>query len=250
MWWDRLAAGWAAMTYPAMTHTPMTHTAMTHTAMTHEDPADPGPRRPDHGEHRRGRGRHPHRSRRGPGFGFGPGLGFGPGFGPGSGPGTGFGWGRRGGRAARGDVRTAVLALLADQPRHGYEIIQEISARSAGRWRPSPGSVYPTIAQLEDEGLVRTEQTEGRRMVHLTEEGRRYCTEHADELAAVFTTVADASDDILLALRDITGQVATAAAQVAQAGTERQIQLANEALADTRRQLYRILAEDDEAPSS
>jgi DNA-binding PadR family transcriptional regulator len=95
---------------------------------------------------------------------------------------------------------------------------------------------------------VRTEQTEGRRMVHLTEQGRRYSEEHADEIGAVFTTVAEASDDALVALRDITGQVATAAAQVAQAGNDRQIALANEALADTRRRLYRILAEDEEPP--
>lgn len=226
MWWDRLAAGWASM--------------------AQDDPPDQGPHHPEHGGHRRGRGRGPRRGWRGPGFGPGMTQGFGPGFGPGAG----FGWGRRGGRAARGDVRTAVLALLAERPRHGYELIQEISARSEGRWRPSPGSVYPTIAQLEDEGLVRSEQTEGRRMAYLTEEGRRYADEHADELAAVFSTVGDGSDDALLALRDITGQVATAAAQVAQAGDERQIALANEVLTDTRRRLYRILADDEDPTRS
>ena len=82
---------------------------------------------------------------------FGPGFGPGPrGFGPFPGP-----RGRRGGRrTSRGDIRLAVLALVAEQPRHGYEIIQEIAERSGGSWKPSPGSVYPTIQQLEDEGLV------------------------------------------------------------------------------------------------
>jgi DNA-binding PadR family transcriptional regulator len=134
--------------------------------------------------------------------------------------------------------------VLTEQPRHGYEIIQEITARSEGRWRPSPGSVYPTIAQLEDEGLVRTEQTEGRRMVHLTEQGRRYAEEHVTQFAAVFEAAGDPADDALLGLADVAGQVATATAQVAQAGSDRQIVQARELLAETRRRLYRILAED------
>lgn len=228
MWWERLVAGWAAM--------------------AEEAAPEPGRRRPEHGDHHHhGRARGPRRSWRGPGFG----PGFGPASGFGAGPG--FGRGRRRSRAARGDVRIAVLALLAERPRHGYELIQEIGERSAGRWRPSPGSVYPTIAQLEDEGLARTEQTEGRRMVHLTDEGRGYCEEHAEDLAAAFTTATDAdadADDPLVALRDVTGQVATAAAQVAQAGTEQQVALAREVLADTRRRLYRILAEDEGSAQS
>lgn len=142
-------------------------------------------------------------------------------------------------------MRTAVLALLAECPRHGYEIIREITTRSAGEWRPSPGSVYPTIAQLDGEGLVRTEQADGRRVVHLTEQGRRYAEEHAEQFAAVFEDVGDpAADSSLPGLRDVAGQVGIAVAQVGQAGTDRQIALACEVLAETRRRLYRILAED------
>lgn len=155
--------------------------------------------------------------------------------------------GRRGGsRAARGDVRLAVLALLAEQPRHGYEIIQEIVERSSGVWRPSPGSVYPTLAQLEDEGLVRTEHEEGRRVMHLTEQGVRYTDEHAAELAAVFDAVTGSVDDDLVELGQVGQQVAAAVAQVAQAGTKAQLDAAAAVLVETRRRLYRILAEDDQ----
>jgi hypothetical protein len=75
-------------------------------------------------------------------------------------------------RAQRGDVRTAVLLVLADEPMHGYQIMQAMSDRTGGAWRPSPGAVYPTIAQLEDEGLVTTQEEGGRRLVTLTSEGR------------------------------------------------------------------------------
>src|SRR3954466_13073051 len=85
--------------------------------------------------------------------------------------GPGFG---RGSRARRGDVRAALLVLLADEPRNGYGLMQEIEARSEGAWRPSPGSVYPALQQLEDEGLVRAEESGGRRLFTLTDEGRAY----------------------------------------------------------------------------
>ena len=88
-----------------------------------------------------------------------------------------------------------MLALLAEQPLHGYQIIQEIAERTGGVWRPSPGSVYPTLAQLEDEGLVRTEQSDGRRVMHLTEEGTRYVTERREELDRVWDTVGGNEDD-------------------------------------------------------
>ena len=81
--------------------------------------------------------------------------------------------GRGGGRARRGDVRTALLTLLAEEPRNGYQLMQEIERRSEGVWRPSPGSVYPALQQLEDEGLVRAEETDGRKLFHLTDEGRK-----------------------------------------------------------------------------
>ena len=101
----------------------------------------------------------------GPGFGhgFGPG-GFGPGFGPG---GFGPGFGPRG-RSRRGHVRQSILALLADQPRNGYQIMQALAERTQGMWRPSPGAVYPALSQLEDEGLIESFDNEGQKAFRLT----------------------------------------------------------------------------------
>src|SRR6188508_961258 len=98
---------------------------------------------------------------------------------------------QRGPRARRGDVRAAILDVVStaqwnEEPVNGYQVIQQISERSKGAWRASPGSVYPTIQQLEDEGLVETDDTRGRRSLRLTPEGSTYCAEHADELAAVW----------------------------------------------------------------
>src|SRR6478609_7972367 len=90
--------------------------------------------------------------------------------------------GRSRGRAQRGDVRTAIMLVLADQPMHGYQIMQAMSERTGGAWRPSPGAVYPTIAQLEDEGLVTTKEEGGRRLVTLTDEGRAYVAERTERL--------------------------------------------------------------------
>jgi DNA-binding PadR family transcriptional regulator len=186
-----------------------------------------------HGHHRGGG-----RRRRGGGDEFGgPGFG-GPGFGGRGGP---FG---RGPRAGRGDVRAGVLALLAEQPRHGYEIITELAERSGGVWRPSPGSIYPTLKTLLHEGLVTVEKTEGRRVFSLTDEGRAYVEAHADELAAPWDAVGSDVDDAAVQLRDLTQQVGAAVVQVAQAGTPEQIAAAAELLGQTRRSLYRILAED------
>lgn len=186
-----------------------------------------------------GRGGHRHRGRRHP---FGP--GFGPPFGPGGMRGFPGPRGRRGRRTSRGDIRAAVLALVAEQPRHGYEIIQEIAERSGGAWRPSPGSVYPTLSQLEDEGLVRVEQSEGRRVVHLTEEGTRYVEEHRAELDAVWVSVGqEADDEATVELWEQLGQLHAAAAQVMSAGSPEQIATATTAIADARKTIYRLLAE-------
>ncbi|GAA4885652.1 PadR family transcriptional regulator [Actinomycetospora straminea] len=171
------------------------------------------------------------------GFGFGGFGGPGP-FGPG-----GHGGGPRGGhrgRRARGDVRTAVLALLAEEPMHGYQIIQEIGERSGGSWRPSPGSVYPTVAQLADEGLVRTEKAEGRSVIHLTDAGRAHVDEHREELDAVWSTAA--AEDGFGALREAGRGLFGAVAQVAQVGRDEQVAEAVRLLDDTRRRLYLLLA--------
>src|SRR5947209_234888 len=100
------------------------------------------------------------------------------------GPFGGGGWGphRRGpGRARRGDVRLALLRLLAEEPRNGYQLIQAIEERSEGMWRPSPGSVYPTLSQLEDEGLIRSVETEASRRFEITEAGREHLESRAGE---------------------------------------------------------------------
>ena len=127
---------------------------------------------------------------------WGPGGPRGRRGGPGGRGGHGHGPGGRGrGRRSRGDVRLAILALLREESKHGYQIIQEISERSGGSWKPSPGSVYPTVSQLADEGLVHTEKESGRTVVHLTEEGRRFTEEHAAELDAVWSQVEAGADD-------------------------------------------------------
>ena len=157
-------------------------------------------------------------------------------------------FGGRGPRVRRGDVRAAILDLLAEgQPWNGYQIIQEIGARTQGVWRPSAGSVYPALQQLEDEALIRTEAGEDRRRMYtLTEEGRAYVEEHADELKASWDAVTGSVNDTEVQLRHTIHQVMVAVSQVAQAGSAAQVQQAGKILADTRRALYRILATDGE----
>jgi DNA-binding PadR family transcriptional regulator len=199
-----------------------------------------------------GRGRGRARVRRGPG---GPGrrsAPFGPpGFGPMAfrfGPWMGEGRGRRGPRVRRGDVRAAALALLAEEPRNGYQLIQEIAERSDGVWQPSPGSMYPALQQLEDEGLIQAETPEGgRKRYTLTAEGRDYVTTHADEVRAPWDDVASSVGTDAIELRRLIAAVAAAAVQVSQVGTAAQVTQAQQTLTDTRRKLYAILAADDDA---
>jgi DNA-binding PadR family transcriptional regulator len=198
---------------------------------------------------------------RGRGFGpeFGPGGG-GPG-GPGSGgPGPGdflfwrnalphFG-GRGGGhgrrpKARRGDVRTAALLLLAEEPRNGYGIMQAIEERSGGMWRPSPGAVYPALQQLEDEGLIRAEEADGRRVYHLTDAGRAYVAERP-EGPAPWDTFSDTFTEQVRETATLVRDVAMAFSQVVHAGSEAQVAEAGRVLTETRRSLYRILADGGE----
>jgi len=177
--------------------------------------------------------------------GFPGGSGFARGFAD-FGPWAGGPGSRRGPRVRRGNVRAAAIALLAEEPMNGYQIIQEISERSGGVWRPSPGSIYPALQQMEDEGLIRAETGEGgRRAYVLTEEGRTYAAAHQDELRAPWDVVAGSVGSDARELRRLFGQVLTAAVQVAQAGSPAQIEQAHRILADTRRKLYGILAADD-----
>ncbi|HEX4805733.1 MAG TPA: PadR family transcriptional regulator [Conexibacter sp.] len=189
-----------------------------------------------HGPHGPGGGR--------PGGPWGWGWGWGPMMGPG-----GSGGFRRGRKARRGDVRTAALLLLAEEPRNGYQIMQEIEERSGGAWRPSAGSVYPALQLLEDEGLVRSEEADGRKLLHLTDAGRRLVAERgADQPAPWEELAGDVSDDAR-AIMEVVKEVVIAVTQVLQVGDEAQRAEARRLLVGVRRDLYRLLAErgEDEA---
>lgn len=162
----------------------------------------------------------------------------------------------RGPRVRRGDVRAAILDVLraadeAGEPINGYQIIQQIGDRSDGAWRPSPGSVYPTVQQLQDEGLVEYDDERGRRTLRLTEHGRAWCAEHAEELEAVWAPFErDRREEARGEFADLKpeiGQVMSAIWQIATVGSERQQRAAIEILVDARRRLYGVLAEGDDA---
>lgn len=163
--------------------------------------------------------------------------------------------GRRGPKARRGDVRAAILDVLAREEMNGYQLIQQISERTDGAWKPSPGSVYPTVQQLEDEGLVEGREVEGRRLLRLTDDGRSYVEEHADEMAATWRPFEEASSQQRTATDDmgdlmpVTTQVMSAMWQIMTTGTSQQRAEATEILGETRRKLYGLLAEGDSKSS-
>jgi DNA-binding PadR family transcriptional regulator len=162
------------------------------------------------------------------------------------GPFGGPGWGphRRGpGRARRGDVRLALLRLLAEEPRNGYQLMQAIEERSEGAWRPSPGSVYPTLAQLEDEGLIRSFESEGARRFEITDAGREHLDGRVDE-PPPWQPAAETADNPVAELAPLVIQIGKATFQVASVGDRAQRDRARALLTDTRRALYRILADD------
>lgn len=152
-----------------------------------------------------------------------------------------FGGGRR---ARRGNVRAAILSLLAEQPRNGYQLMQELEVRSQGTWRPSSGSVYPTLSQLEDEGLVETAVIAGNKAFKLTKQGEDYVKANADELRSAWEVGTPEAGDPRVELMRLFKSIATAAMQVFQNGTSEQVAEAKRLLSETRRGLYRILADD------
>ena len=152
---------------------------------------------------------------------------------------------RSGGRANRGDVRAAVLALLAEQPMHGYQIISELDERTGGAWKPSPGSVYPTLQMLSDEGLVLSEPEGGKNVFHLTDSGRRAA---AGGEPAPWDAVA--GDGASVDVRRTVSQLAMAFKQVTHTGTADQLERATRILNDARKAIYGILAEDPSETSS
>ena len=144
-------------------------------------------------------------------------------------------------RASRGDIRAAILALLGESPMHGYQIMRELSDRSGGVWRPSPGSVYPTLQLLQDEGLVSSTESEGgRRIFELTADGRSAV--ETLEIPAPWEAVADDTESSAVELRDLLLQVMAAARQVVHAGDAGHLAQAKDVLTETRQRLYRILA--------
>ncbi|HWP62913.1 MAG TPA: PadR family transcriptional regulator [Candidatus Binatia bacterium] len=145
----------------------------------------------------------------------------------------------------RGIIRIAVLRSLSDGPKHGYQIIQDLEARTGGFWRPSAGSIYPTLQQLEDEGLVRSEERDGRRTYVLTEEGQRAAEALGTAPAERF--FAGRRGPGTEGLRVLAAQLVAAAVQVERVGSAEARSRAEALLRDTRRQLYRLLAEDDAA---
>ncbi|HEU4514503.1 MAG TPA: PadR family transcriptional regulator [Nocardioidaceae bacterium] len=151
---------------------------------------------------------------------------------------------QRGPRVRRGDVRAAILDVLAEQPMNGYQIIQQIADRSGGAWKPSPGSVYPTLQQLEDEGLVDGADVEGRRVLRLTDEGRAYVAEHPDEMEGTWRAF-DSRDEETHELKPVIGQVMAAVWQIVMSGNRQQQAEAAEILANARRKLYGLLAEGE-----
>lgn len=202
------------------------------------------PRGRRHGFGPHGCGRHgeggPERSRcggrgeggRGGGRGHGP---HGPGFGPGHGRGP---WSR----ARRGDVRNAIVLALADEPMHGYQIMQRLEERSGGAWRPSPGSVYPTLQLLEDQDLVKGEEAEGRRVFALTDAGKEEAARLKEKLGGAPWGEGGETDP-RFALRQAGFQLAGAVKQVAVNGSSDDAQKALDILREARKKIYALLAE-------
>ncbi|MER7482069.1 PadR family transcriptional regulator [Streptomyces sp. NPDC126510] len=205
----------------------------------------------------RGHGHHggPHRGRGGfeglrAAFGpFGPGGPGGPGWGGPGGPGFGPGpWGGRGrggprGRARRGDVRASILALLKDRPMHGYEMIQEIAERSGGAWKPSPGSVYPTLQLLEDEGLIASASEGGKKLFSLTKAGGEAAGEGPE---APWEEASRGVDwEALGEIRQAGFGLMEAFGQVWKTGSKEQREKALGVINEARKKLYLILADED-----
>ncbi len=185
----------------------------------------------DRGPRGRGRGRAPGGHRGGP-FGRGDEM-FRGGFPP-----------RGGRRRMRGDVRAAVLVLLEEAPRNGYQIIQELNERSNGAWRPSPGSVYPILQQLEDEGLVEIASTESGKTFHLTVKGKTLVETERDTLGKPWEVAAAEVSDATQDLHGTLRQVVMAVRQVSMAGSDAQTKKAVAILAEARKSIYRLLADD------
>lgn len=148
----------------------------------------------------------------------------------------------RHGRAQRGDIRSATLLLLADGPMHGYQIMQAIAERTDGAWRPSPGAIYPTISQLEDEGLVTITRDGGRKLATLTDSGRAHLEENAAAMGNPFGGMSRGAGG-RQSLRSAIEDVQTATRVVAKSGSDAQIASVQEILERARKAIYLVLAD-------
>jgi DNA-binding PadR family transcriptional regulator len=171
-----------------------------------------------------------------------PPPGHGPGPGP-FGPGFGRGHGRGHGRGRRGNVRAALLALLTERPMHGYEMIKELDSRTGGIWKPSPGSVYPTLQLLEDEGLIVSEESGGRKRFTLTDAGQKEATAAAAN--APWNEFSEESVSTGHDTREAVFGIMNALRQIGMEGSSEQWQRAVTVLTETKRKLYGILAESE-----
>lgn len=149
---------------------------------------------------------------------------------------------RSGTRASRGEVRSAILALLAERPMHGYQIIGEIEERSRGSWKPSAGSIYPTLQLLADEGFISAEESNGRKIYSLTEAGRAEVA--GADASSLWESGGPAAGPGFAALPKAGVELAQAASQVGRTGSPKQVQEAVRVLDEARRRLYSILAQD------
>ena len=190
----------------------------------HGDPFRGSPGTP--GPHDHARRRHGHRDPR-----VGRGRGGRHGFGP-------FGHGR----ARRGDVQTSVLRLLAESPMHGYQIIQELAARSGGAWNPGPGSVYPTLQAMEEQDLVTSTMDGSKRVFSLTDKGRTAAESGEGTARTPWDDIADASGP-RIDLRQALHGLMAAASQIERTGTDDQIAKATDQVDQARKAIYLLLAE-------
>ncbi len=147
-------------------------------------------------------------------------------------------------KASRGDVRAAILALLREGPRNGYQIMSEIEERSGGAWRPSPGAVYPALSQLADEGLIAAEESGSKRVFSLTDAGREYIAENPEMARGAWESSAQQEAWQVPGLIAEAARLGSGIMQLARAGSPDQVRAAERLLERTRRELYRILADE------
>ena len=148
-------------------------------------------------------------------------------------------------RARRGNVRAAILSVLAEEPMHGYQIMQQLEERSGGMWRPSPGSVYPTLQLLEDQGFIKGEEVEGRRVFALTEAGKTEAEASKERHGAPWESSEHGDQGPRFRLRKAVFQIGAAVKQIGTTGSSEQVDATLEILAEARKRIYSLLAEGD-----